>query len=86
MHSKEGEQCNDAGRNKLENISDKIRYNQMYSASVLATHPKRLMCVTTYQRGTNTQNSGLSVALQSGNWSALFTTALSQFRKAADVL
>jgi len=31
--------CNDAGRNKSENISDKIRYNQMYSVSVLATRP-----------------------------------------------
>ena len=62
MHSKEGEQCNDAGRNKSENISDRIRYNQMYSASVLATHPTLDVRYLTYLKGTNTQNSGLSVS------------------------
>jgi len=70
-------QCNDAGRNDSESILDKIRYNQMYSSSVLATHPKRLMCVTTYQKGTNTQNSGLSVFFiirRLNSWEAICTS------------
>ena len=50
--------CNDAGRNKSENISGKIRYNQMYPASVLATRPN---CQSDDLKGSNTQNSGQSV-------------------------
>ena len=38
-HEYEYKVCNDAGHNKSENISDKIRYNRMYPASVLATRP-----------------------------------------------